>query len=128
METSSTKELLNPRTSGEAYASSNEAYSVDEAAKICRCEPETLVVRIELGDIPGLKIGRGWIIPCEAFKQRLNELALEEALTRRRLRKEVPTNVRAILTNSSKNGRSRVPPILPAMPVKPIDVGPSLPL
>lgn len=111
--------LDKPQKKGFLASQSNEAYTIDEVARICRCEPETVVVRIEAGDIPGLKLGRGWIIPCEAFKQRLNELALEEAHNRRRLRKAGPATVKAIQIASSKNGRSRTPPPLPAMPLSP---------
>lgn len=54
-------------------------YSVEKVAQILDCEPETAVERIKCGDIPGLKIGRSWVIPIEAFNLRMTELSLEDA-------------------------------------------------
>lgn len=63
-----------------------EAYTVTEVCEILGCEAETVTERITNGDLPGLKFGRGWIIPRKAFDQCLNELALQEAQERRAAR------------------------------------------
>lgn len=102
---------------------SAEAYSINEVADILGCEAETAVERIVAGDLPGLKFGRGWIVPREAFSQRLNEIALEEAQTRRQARAAGSKAVKviqharsAVAAPSSRPGRvARVPPALPGL-------------
>ncbi len=61
-------------------------YNIVEASTLLDCTPTTLVERIEAGDMPGTKFGRSWVIPVDAFWQRLNELAIEESGKRRALR------------------------------------------
>lgn len=58
-------------------------YTIPEVAQILLCDEETAASRVIQGDLPGIKFGRSWVIPVQAFFQRLNELALEEAETRR---------------------------------------------
>lgn len=55
----------------------------EEAAKILKCTPQKLAEELCSGNLPGAKFGRKWIIPREAFYQRLNEIALERALALR---------------------------------------------
>lgn len=86
---------------------SDAVYSLAEVEKICGCSEETLVLRIERGELAALKLGRGWIFPREAFVSSLNELAMEEA--RKRRRKPVAVAPQAPIT-----GRRRSPPPLPA--------------
>lgn len=57
--------------------------SVEEAAQLCGCQPQRILERLRVGDLPGVKFGHGWTIPRGALIQRLNELALEEAAARR---------------------------------------------
>lgn len=42
-------------------------YSVDDVAKILCCEPATVALHLSNGHLPGLKSGRSWVIPVEAF-------------------------------------------------------------
>jgi excisionase family DNA binding protein len=100
---------------------SAEAYTVDDICSILGCEAETAVERIMAGDLPGLKFGRGWIIPRDAFSQRLNELALEAAQARRKDRaagKVASKVIQAAQGVGKPAGRrvARVPPALPGLP------------
>lgn len=97
---------------------SAEAYSVDEVAEILDCSTETAAERIACGDLPGIRFGRGWIVPKEAFSRRLNDLALEQAQERRKGREAISASAQAIKTAQQpprKAGqRARTPPQLPA--------------
>lgn len=110
-------------------------YTVDEVAKLLDCEPLTAAERLNAGDLPGLKMGRSWVVPEEALLQRLNEIALEEAEERRQQRlkpkpaptrgqkaksrlQAVPTAAPAPTPAGPGRGRvARVPPALPALPI-----------
>ncbi len=58
-------------------------YNVAQVAYLLGCTEEIVVERINAGDLPGAKFGRGWVIPADALRVRLNEIALEHARTRR---------------------------------------------
>lgn len=60
-----------------------EILTVEDLALMFDCDEETASARLKCGDLPGLKVGRGWIIPRQALFERLNEMALEEAAARR---------------------------------------------
>lgn len=92
-------------------------YTIDQVAHILECAPETAVERIVCGDLPGLKIGRSWIIPVGAFTQRLNELALEQSQARRH-RRTALTGAAKVIQKAQHKGRrgARVPPALPSSP------------
>lgn len=60
-----------------------EILTVDDLAKLFGCDKETAAARLTSGDLPGVKVGRGWIIPRQALFMRLNEKALEESAIRR---------------------------------------------
>lgn len=97
-----------------------EVYSLSEAANILNCNSKKTVECVESGDLPGLKIGRSWIFPKVAFAQRLNELALEQSYTRKRLRNSDSTSKNAISVLQKRTPRSgksgptaRVPPVIP---------------
>lgn len=93
-----------------------EAYTIEEAAVILDCQPETAVERIVNGDLPGLKFGRSWILPRDAFSQRLNEIALEESARRRKEREARGKASSAITTAKAKGPRARTAPALPSHP------------
>jgi excisionase family DNA binding protein len=57
--------------------------AVPEAAEVLQCGEERIIELLKAGDLPGLKVGRGWVIPRRAFVQRINELALIEASVKR---------------------------------------------
>ncbi len=58
-------------------------YNVTQVAELLDCTEETVVERINAGQLPGAKFGRGWVIPADALRVRLNEIALEYARIRR---------------------------------------------
>lgn len=60
-----------------------EVLTVDDLAKLFACDKETAAARLTSGDLPGVKVGRGWIIPRQALFERLNEKAREESAARR---------------------------------------------
>jgi excisionase family DNA binding protein len=55
----------------------------DDLAALLGCDKGTAQQRIISGDLPGTKFGRDWVIPRQAFIERLNEKAREEAAARR---------------------------------------------
>lgn len=48
--------------------------TIERAAEILECSPETVVERIEAGDIAAEKFGRSWIIVESAFWDNLSTL------------------------------------------------------
>lgn len=54
------------------------------AALLVRCAPKTIEERLRDGDLPGDKLGEGWILPTEAFLHVLNENCMESMLKRRK--------------------------------------------
>ena len=58
-------------------------YNVAQVADLLECTEETVVEWINAGELPGAKFGRGWVIPADALRVRLNEIALEHAKARR---------------------------------------------
>lgn len=64
----------------------NPVLTVEEAADVLRCTPATVMEELRSGNLPGVKIGKEWVIPTEAFYARLNELAVAEMKFRRETR------------------------------------------
>ena len=99
---------------------SAEAYTIAEVAHILDCAAEKVVEKIKDGDVPGLKWGRGWIVPREALSQRLNELALQEAHDRRKARNAGTVAVKVIAAAQASTNKprrqARTPPTLPHLP------------
>lgn len=60
-----------------------EILTVDDLAELFGCDKETAAARLTRGDLPGVKVGRGWIIPRQALLERINQKAHEEAAARR---------------------------------------------
>ncbi|XJC73372.1 helix-turn-helix domain-containing protein [Delftia tsuruhatensis] len=60
-----------------------EILTVNDLAELFACDKETVAARLTSGDLPGVKVGRGWIVPRQALFERLNEKAREEAAARR---------------------------------------------
>ena len=58
--------------------------NVPDIARLLNCSECTVRAELASGELPGLKIGKEWLAPADAFYQRLNERALREAETRRR--------------------------------------------
>lgn len=66
-----------------APTTDSEIYTAQQLAELLGCDKETAEARIQQGDLPGVKFGKGWIVPRQAFIERVNEMAKEEAATRR---------------------------------------------
>ncbi|WP_160310746.1 helix-turn-helix domain-containing protein [Delftia tsuruhatensis] len=107
-----------------------EILTVDDLAELFSCDKETAAARLNSGDLPGVKVGRGWIIPRQALFERLNEKAREEAAARRSqqsaavgayLTKDKAQKITPALLPShsqlKQRGRKRrEPPALPPIP------------
>lgn len=89
-------------------------YTVAQAAELLECAPETVAERIDSGDLPAVKFGRGWILPAQALDQRLNELALEHAEERRR-QKVVESAAAQVIGAAQSRRKARTPPKLPSL-------------
>lgn len=112
-----------------------EILTVDDLAKLFSCDKETAAARLTSGDLPGVKVGRGWIIPRQALFERLNEKAREESAARRayqtstfneaeRRGREIPMTDPLFAASQSvlptaavapKRSKRRIPPPLPSL-------------
>lgn len=95
-----------------------ELLSVDDAADLLGCTAQTIEDRLRIGELPGLKFGRGWVIPKQALIYRLNEMALEQAAARRgeTAPSEGPTpeaTAAALARQPQRRGLPSVPPPRP---------------
>lgn len=81
--------------------------SVPDVAELLGCSPEIVVERIAAGDIPALRFGRSWVVPQDALRERLTEIALAEARARK-----TPAP-------APKRAAARVPPPLPSLAALP---------
>jgi len=85
----------------------------DQCAELLKCTPEQVEALARDGDIPGLKIGRGWLFIRADLLAYLAERARAEAQERRQKRaapaaeQASPSNVQPI------KPRRRAPPALP---------------
>ncbi|PIG09939.1 helix-turn-helix domain-containing protein [Comamonas sp. 26] len=61
----------------------SEIYTAAQLAELLSCDKETAEARIRSGDLPGIKFGKGWVIPRQALLQCLNDMAQAEAAKRR---------------------------------------------
>lgn len=114
-----------------------EILTVEDLAELFGCDSETVAARLISGDLPGVKVGRGWIVPRQALFERLNEKAHQEASARRSelesrrseamergahplsVKRRFPSEATTVLDTSSKprtSRKRREPPPLPALP------------
>ena len=80
----------------------------DECAQLLRCTPEQVEELARAGEIPGLKIGRGWLFVRDDLLAYLAEKARAEAEARRAKRQPGVVQI----TTAAKP-RRRIPPPLP---------------
>ena len=78
-------------------------------AQALNCKPETVHDRALAGDLPGVKLGRGWVFPREAVLEAINDLAREQAKARRAGKAPQPAAVAVPVLRKSK----RPLPVLP---------------
>lgn len=85
--------------------------SVDQAAELLLCTPDTVRDMLRSGRLAGVKVGRDWVLPAGAFYARLDELAIEQAAELR-----TPLRPSAQLHAVPAKARAkRRPPSLPQM-------------
>lgn len=88
--------------------------TIDQAAELLQCDRDTAAARLASGELPGLKFGRSWVIPADAFMRRINELSMELA-EQRRAESAQPSKkaggampgLTVVGTSAAKRGRTR---------------------
>lgn len=86
-------------------------YSVDEVAAILKCTPTSVEDNLRSGRLPGVKFGRSWALPVQAFIQHINDLAISEATAKREgLAKARQEAIVAIPVVTQPSRRRRGPP------------------
>lgn len=86
-------------------------YSVEEAAAILECTPLSVESNLRSGRLPGVKFGRSWVLPVEAFVQQINNLAIAEATAKREgLAKARQDAIVALPAVAQPSRRRRGPP------------------
>lgn len=90
-----------------------EPYSTDQVASMLRCAVTTVEDLARKGELPGLLFGDGgYIFPAGALLTRLDELAIERSIERR---KPAPkSGVLKVVPHKARPKRS--PPALPSLP------------
>lgn len=81
----------------------------EEVAPLLRCSARTVEDRLRVGDLPGEKFGEGWILPTQALIDRVNEIAVEKMLERRKAANDLP---RPRLVSVGGKAPGRAPPRL----------------
>lgn len=81
----------------------NEILTTDEAADLLDCETRTVEDALREGTLPGLKLGRSWMIPRAALLEIVNEIAKQNLAVKM---KPAPLPVHQVSTR----GRKRVTP------------------
>lgn len=59
-------------------------FTVDELAALLACSTKTVEEWARAGRLPGIKPGGSWVFPAGALALRLDELAIDEAMERRK--------------------------------------------
>jgi hypothetical protein len=115
-----------------------EILTIHDLATMFGCDKETAAARLTNGDLPGVKVGRSWIIPRQALFERLNDKAREEATARRELHANTlhdtgqramkasalsatstvtrPSVIMSTTTETRRGRKRREPPTLPSLP------------
>ena len=87
----------------------SEKISMEEAAAFLECSTDQVERELRAGRLPGIKIGKPWIIPRLAFNAAVNDLAIDAARELREKLKEsqlTPAQVEVLLPKKRK-GRPR---------------------
>ncbi|WP_234975008.1 helix-turn-helix domain-containing protein [Variovorax paradoxus] len=83
----------------------------EQCAELLRCTPDQVEELARAGEIPGLKLGRGWIFMYADLLLFLAEKAREEAL-QRRMKRQPHAPLPMV------KPRRQTPPALPALPTE----------
>ncbi len=89
-----------------------EIYTIKDVTALLGCDEDTAAQRIIAGDLPGTKFGRGWIVPRQAFIERLNEKARAEAVERRAKLDEVRGEAQRRGREANQSPKAATPAVL----------------
>lgn len=89
----------------------DETIGSEDCAKLLHCTPEQVEELARAGEIPGLKLGRGWLFVRADLLAYLAEKAREEA-QQRRARRQPATPIKQA---APVKQRRRQPPQLPVL-------------
>lgn len=84
-----------------------------QCAELLKCTEDTVEELTRKGELPGIKIGRGWIYVKSDLVQYLAEKARAEAEERR---EQLRASLQATPITPRVKARQRVAPALPALP------------
>jgi hypothetical protein len=88
--------------------------TVTEVAALMQCAESTVETHARAGNVPALRWGDGgWVFPAQALYNRLNELAIEQAVERRK-----PPDFTAVIVANRKRARRELP-VLSSLDFKP---------
>lgn len=89
--------------------------TAEQAAQSLGCAVKTIEDRARSGDLPALLWGDGgWVFPAAAFYARVNELAIEQAETRRKAKQP-----KAVAGTIGKADKKKAAPALPTLDARP---------
>ena len=80
--------------------------SKEEVALLLECEPSTVEEAARMRELPGLKMGKGWVFPREALIKQINVIAMRGVGEIR-----VSPSPLAVALSNAKKG----PPVLPML-------------
>ena len=108
-----------PTPSTPAPVIDSEFYTAQQLAELLDCDKETAQELIRAGDLPGIKFGKGWIIPRQALIERVNEMAKAEAAKRRAARTSSQAAAIELGKKAVKAAAAVASPTLPSSESKP---------
>lgn len=95
-----------------------QVYTAEQAAEVLGCSTKTVEEWARTGKLPGIKPGVGWVFPAGALAQRLDELALEEAATRRKAPPAPATTTPTVAAPGQRGRKARpLPRLVDVRPV-----------
>lgn len=86
-----------------------EVLSAEQLAELLGCQGETVQQLAIAGELPGVKVGRGWVFPTEALLVRLNQMATEQSAERKSARAGAQQAAGAPVAGAPARGRRRTP-------------------
>ncbi len=78
----------------------SEKVTIERAAEFLECTEVHVLALLRDGRLPGVKLGKSWVIPARAFFTAVSDLAIEQAA---KLRAPLP------ISTTRAPGRARLP-------------------
>lgn len=94
--------------------STDETLGVEEAAALLRAETSTVMQFARRGDLPGTRIGKGWVFLREDVIAFLRQQITNDTQDRRQ---QAARTIVAVAYTAPRRSRRTKLPILPALPV-----------